>query len=61
MKVLVETVGKAEVFRAEIYNHGTSAKVEWEVVYERADGKKWTVKFCKTRKEALIWAKIYCN
>lgn len=60
MKVLAKTVGKASVYRAESYNHNTTASVEWIVTIKWESGEERIVRSCKTRKEALEWAQIYC-
>lgn len=59
MKNLYLTVGRAQVFRCESYNGNTTARVEWEVVYTRDDGKQVVVRCCSTRKDALKFAEIY--
>ena len=54
-----QTVGKANVYRNESYNHGTTAKVTWSVKITWPCGKIVTVAECKTRKEAMQWAWTY--
>ncbi len=58
---LVATNGKARVYRKETFNHRTTAAVEWLVIYTQATGREVIAQACKTRKDALQWANIYCN
>jgi|APCry1669192269_1035402.scaffolds.fasta_scaffold120800_1 hypothetical protein len=51
---LVQTHGKATLYRNESYNHGTTAKVEWLVkVGDRV------ARYCDTKREAIVWLNIY--
>lgn len=61
MLALVLTDGKARVYRKETFNHRTTALVEWLVVYTQPTGREVIVRECKTRKDAVKWAQIYCT
>ena len=56
---LVKQEGKASLYRDEMYNHSTTAKVNWVVKWQQPTGNTVTVRECPTRKEALIYVNWY--
>ena len=51
---LIQTLGKATLYRKESYNHRTTAQVVWLVKFDDR-----IVRECTTKREALEWLNIY--
>jgi hypothetical protein len=51
---LIQTLGKAALYRKESYNHRTTALVAWIVKVGDT-----IVRDCNTKREALEWLNIY--
>ena len=53
---LKQTNGKASLYRKESYNGRTTAMVEW--IVKVGDQ---VIRYCTTKKEAIIWLDLYKN
>jgi hypothetical protein len=51
---LVQTLGRATLYRKESYNHRTTALIAWVVKVNDS-----IVRECNTKREALEWLNIY--
>ena len=51
---IVQTNGKATLYRKESYNGRTTAQVEWIVKVGEQ-----TIRCCDTKREAIVWLNIY--
>ena len=56
MLELKQTQGKASLYRKESYNGHTTAMVEW--VVKVGDQ---VIRYCNTKREALVWLDLYKN
>ena len=56
MLELKQTQGKASLYRKESYNGRTTAMVEW--IVKVGDQ---VIRYCTTKKEALVWLNLYSN
>jgi hypothetical protein len=56
MLKLKQTQGKASLYRKESYNGRTTAMVEW--VVKVGDQ---VIRYCNTKREALVWLDLYKN
>ena len=56
MLELKQTNGRASLYRKESYNGRTTAMVEW--IVKVGDQ---VIRYCTTKKEAMIWLDLYKN
>ena len=56
MLELKQTNGRASLYRKESYNGRTTAMVEW--IVKVGDQ---VIRYCTTKKEAIIWLDLYKN
>jgi hypothetical protein len=56
MLELKQTSGKASLYRKESYNGRTTALVEWIVKVNDQ-----VIRYCSTKKEAILWLDLYKN
>jgi hypothetical protein len=51
---LIDTLGRAALYRKESYNHRTTPLIEW--IVRVGD---MTVRVCRTKRDAMTWLAIY--
>jgi len=54
--LMVLNNGKASLYRKESFNGRTTPIIEWIIKYDNQ-----IIRYCKTKKEAIIWFNIYIN